>query len=647
MTICVIDFETVDPYISEGYGAGWPFAIRSYRNPEFKILGASIKIVAESEEEISSGFPVYFTDLNILRATISLHDKFVMHNAQYDIGCMLVLFGIKPEGVREFLEDKTFYDTMLMAKLLNQHNFQYNLEALSKKNGGVVKQKNTLTDYVWESGLFQSYYKDAHDINKHTRPSEAVLSHFAITHLEGMPEEIVGKYCNADVEATYSLFANYEQQLKRFPKEFNWNRYSILLKICVDMKARGVRVDVERAKNTKVELEGISKKLRIELYKIVGKEFNINAPKQVLEVMKDLGLSGFGKTATGNESVNKEWLTQQTHSVCKLIIKIKNYDKLARDFLSKLVDYQKIHVDNGIDEARIFPTLNIFGAVATGRFSSSGDRPGKKSYELNIQQIPIRGDDDEAGRYVRACFIADEGEHWISADYSNQEQRLQVHFANYLGLETAKSFSKLLIADPYADFHQTVANFCNITRTAAKTINLGLSYGMGSAKLCRSLGLPTKFVYSRRQGKDIEVAGDEGANILDTYYSFLTFMKELQQYVNGTLKDYGYVKTIAGRKLNIDPPMKIENEWITFERKGLSKLVQGSGGDVTIEGMINAYNAGLKLLFMVHDEINIISKDVDKDKQLLIQCMDGDVRKSFNIDIPLAVEVSVGKSWAD
>lgn len=645
MTICVLDFETVDPYISEGYGAGWPFAIRGYRNPEFRILGASIKLI-----DLKDGFrgpTQYITDLNLLKQYIASHNIFVMHNAQYDIGCMLVLFGIKPEGVREFLEDKTFYDTMLMAKLLNQHNFQYNLEVLSKKNGGAVKQKNTLTDYVWQSGLFQLYYKAEHEINKHTRPSEAVLSHFAITHLEDLPKEIVGDYCSADVEATYSLFDNYEQQLKRFPKEFNWNRYSTLLKICIDMKARGVRVDVSRAINTKVELEGIAEKLRVELYKISGREFNINAPKQVLEVMKALGLSGFGRTITGNESVNKEWLKQQTHPVCKLIIKIKNYDKLAKDFLAKLVDYQKIHTDNGVNESRIFPTLNIFGAVATGRFSSSGDRPGKKSYELNIQQIPIRGEDDEAGRYVRACFIADEGEHWISADYSNQEQRLQVHFANYLGLETANSFSKLLIEDPYADFHQTVANFCNITRTAAKTINLGLSYGMGSAKLCRSLGLPTKFIHSRRQGKDIEVAGDEGAHILDTYYSFLTFMKELQHYVNGTLKDYGYVKTIAGRKLNIDPPMKIENEWITFERKGLSKLVQGSGGDVTIEGMINAYNTGLRLLFMVHDEINIISKDVDKDKQLLIQCMDDDVRKSFNIDIPLAVEVSVGKSWAD
>ncbi len=677
MTICVLDFETVDPYISEGYGAGWPFAIRGYRNPEFRILGASLKV----NGDFTFNDAIYISDLGELRDYISQFDTFVMHNAQYDIGCMLVLFGIKPEGVREFLEDKTFYDTMLMAKLLNQHNFQYNLEALSKKNGGAVKQKNKLTDYVWESGMYQTYYIEEQKSRgysdkfltlppgniysdfvedcegnlvevkkvkqKHSRPSEAVLSQFALTHLEDLPQEIVGEYCNADVEATYSLFANYEQQLLRFPKEFNWNKYSTLLKICVDMKARGVRVDVDRAIATKAELEGISDKLRKELYKIVGKEFNINAPKQVLEVMKDLGLSGFGRTATGNESVNKEWLVQQTHPVCKLIIKIKNYDKLSRDFLAKLIDYQNIHNNNGVNESRIFPTLNIFGATATGRFSSSGARPGKKSYELNIQQIPIRGEDDAAGRYVRACFIADEGEHWISADYSNQEQRLQVHFANYLGLETAKSFSRLLINDPYADFHQTVANFCNITRTAAKTINLGLSYGMGSAKLCRSLGLPTKLVHSRRQGKDIEVAGDEGATILDTYYSFLTFMKELQQYVNGTLKDYGYVKTIAGRKLNIDPPMKIENEWITFERKGLSKLVQGSGVDVTNEGMINAYNAGLRLLFMVHDELNIISKDVDRDKQLLIQCMDDDVRKSFNIDIPLAVEVSVGKSWAD
>jgi DNA polymerase I-like protein with 3'-5' exonuclease and polymerase domains len=645
MNICIIDFETIDPYISQGYGPGWVFAIRGYQIPEFRILGASVKTLSTNEEiEFKAE---YISDLIKLKELISYFDTFVMHNAQYDIGCMLHLFGVDPSGIRKFLANKTFYDTMLMAKLTNQHKFSYSLEKLSKEGKGAVKQKSTLTDYVWESGMFQAHYKDTHTTQKHTRPSEEVLSEFAFSNLDKIPEDIVGSYCNADVEATYSLFANYEQQLLRFPKEFKWERYSTLLKACVDMKARGVDIDVPQAIKTRKMLEGKIESLTSQMTAIVGHTFNINAPKQVLQVMQELGLSGFSKTAKGVDSVNKEWFKTQTHEVCKLLVQIKNYEKLSRDFLTKLIDYQHIHVQNGSDSTKIFPSLNIFGATATGRFSSSGTRKGKKSYELNIQQIPIRGLDEEAGRYVRACFVAPKGSTWLSADYSNQEQRLQVHFANYLSLPGAAEFLQKLISNPDADFHQTVADFCHIARTPAKTINLGLAYGMGGAKLCRSLGLPTQYVWSNKQGREIEVPGEEGEDILKTYHKFLAFMKPLQTYVNDTLYNYKYVKTLAGRKLNIDPPMKIDGEWITFERKGLSKLVQGSGADVTIEAIINCYKAGLQLLFTVHDEINIISQQVEIDRVKLEQCMNANVCKEFNLCLPMKVDVSGGLSWAD
>ena len=642
MCTCVLDFETLDPYISAGYGSGWPFAVREYRTPEFKILGASIKgLEGDLFKEA-----VYITDLEALRGYIAQFDTFVMHNAQYDIGCMLVLFQVKPDDIREFLKNKTFYDTMLMAKLLNQHCFQYNLEILSKKNGQAIKKKSVLTDYVWQSGLFQTCYQEEHITQKHTRPSEDVLSRFSMKCLDRIPIEIVGDYCNADVEATHVLFRTYRDNLARFPAEFNWLTYSTLLKACVDMRARGVRIDLTRAITTKELLESKIEVLLKELYQICGKEFNLNSPKQVLEVMQNLGLSGFLKTPKGGLSVGKSWLTSQEHIVCKLIIKIKNYSKLSRDFLDKLISYQQIHKDNNVDDCRIFPQLNIFGATATGRFSSSRSGKGSKSYELNIQQIPIRGEDVEANSYLRGCFIADEGTQWISADYSNQEQRLQIHFASYLGFTSAQSLVKLLNENPHADIHQVIADFCQIERTPAKTINLGLSYGMGGKKLCRALGLPTKWVYSLRQGKEIEVPGEEGEALLAQYHSFLPFMKQLQQYCKNTLREFKYIKTLAGRKLFIDPPMKIEGEWVSFERKGLSKEVQGSGADVTIEGIVNCYNAGLMLLFTVHDEIDIISRDVDKDKTILAYCMDEAVCKTFKLAVPMTIDVSVGPSWA-
>lgn len=631
--VLFIDFETKDPYINLGYGAGWVFALRKYQIPEFRILGASIATDFRNGNDIR-----YITDLSALRNIIRTAKEICMHNAQYDVGCILALFN--EVGETWDIKDVMIYDTMLMAKLVDQHKLRYSLEALSKSGGGAQKDKTTLSDYAWESGLYQQYYKTTTGRNKYTRPSEAVINEFCMSNLDLFPTDVVGQYCNDDVLATKDLFIKYKGALDRFPKEFNYDIYSTLVKICVQMRIQGMRVDTDQARKTRDILESKAAQLEKELYESVGYEFNINAPLQVIDALKALGMTSFSKTTKGNPSADKAWLEEQGHPDCKRILKIKNYQKLARDFLTKIIEYQQIHRQNGVNESRVFCNLNILGATKTGRFSSSGTRVGKKGYELNIQQIPKRGDDDEASRYVREVFLADEDEQWVSADYSNQEQRLQVHYANILNLAGSHSIKQILISDPEVDFHGTVADICRISRTDAKTINLGLAYGMGGAKLCHSLGLPTR-MQQLKSGKIVEVPDLEGEDLLAQYHAFLPFMKQLQDYCKSTLLQYGYIKTIGGRKLTIDPPMKIDDEWVTFERKGLSKLVQGSAADVTTKALINCYNAGLKIVSTVHDEINISTKN-EKDVETLRTCM----MNTFDICVPMIVDISKGDTWA-
>ena len=626
-----IDWETVDPYISLGYGSGWVFALRGYRNPEFRLLGASVKVDNQDTR--------YITNMDELRSLIREHQIFCMHNAQYDIGCTLYLFALNNEVWD--IKNLMFYDTMLMGKLVTQDLFSYSLSSLSNKYGGAVKEGETLTDYLWSSGLYQKLYKEKTGRNKHVRPSEDVLFEMAINNMHQIPDEIVGQYCNADVNATYDLYNIFKRELAKFPKEFDYVTYSTLIKACIQMKIQGIRVDIDQAVATRDYLEDRAEELSRELYSLAGREFNINSSSQVVEVMKSLGLSSFGVTATGNESANKDWLEHQAHPACKLIIKIKNYQKLARDFLTKIIDYQQIHRQNNNTDNRIFWNLNIFGAVKTGRFSSSGSSK-KKGYELNMQQIPKRGEDSEADRYVRAVFLPDEGDTWVGADYSNQEQRLQVSDACKFGCEGAEELRKILVDSPESDFHQVVANMCGIGRTPAKTVNLGLTYGMGGAKLCHSLGLPTEFVITR-SGRRVEVPGKEGKKLLDKYHKFLPFMRQLQDYVNGAIKEYGYIKTLAGRKLYLDKAIKIDGEWVSFERKGLNKRIQGSAADITIAALLNCYNAGLKMLVTVHDEINISSSNVEKDVSTLRECMSN----TLPVSVPMLVDISTGNSWAD
>lgn len=626
----VIDFETSDPFIGAGYGAGWTFALRGYTKPEFKLLGASIKIDDKPAE--------YITDLKKLASICSTQTEFIAHNAQYDIGCLLVLF--KQMGYDWDWSNVTFYDTLALAKLVRQDLFNYSLENLSKEYGQTLKDKAVLCNYSWESGLYQKWYHETYDRNSHTRPKDERLFSWAITNLEHLPEQIVGDYCNSDVEATYDLYKIFMEKLTEghTAPTIDLGKISTLLKICIDIRRKGIRVDMDHVDQTKRLLEQRTEELLRGIYDEVGYEFNVNAPAKTVEALEKVGLDGFSKTAKGNKSANKDWLAQQPQQICKDLLKVKNYQKLTRDFLAKIKTYQQIHEINGSNEHRIFPNFHLFGATATGRMSSGGYRKGQ-SLELAMQTIPKRGDDDEAAFYVRGVFLPEEGEQWVSADYSNQEQRLQVEFANRFRCTKAEKVLEQFKVDKFADFHQIVADICGLPRGDAKAVNLGLSYSMGEAKLCKSLGLPT--AYKKTKYGIIECAGAEGKEILSKYHRFLPFMKELQTTAKDMLTEQGYIETLMGRKLYLDKPHFNGSYTQSFEYKGLSKLIQGSAADVTMQAMINAYEAGLNILLSIHDEICISTANVEKDTALLEQCMEN----TFDLQVPMAVDVKVGDTW--
>jgi DNA polymerase I-like protein with 3'-5' exonuclease and polymerase domains len=626
-----LDWETKDPYISMGYGPGWVFALRGYKNPEFKLLGCSIR--TEDEDKA-----VYYTDLPTIVDKIKNATTIVNHNCIYDIGCCLVLFK-QLDLVWKTYNETIFEDTVLMAKLVDQDQFSYSLADCSNRVGIVEKCKKILTDYVWDSGLYQMWYISRYKRNSHTKPKEPKLFEYAIKNLDIIPEEIVAEYCNYDVEATYSIYFSYKEQLSHYNKNFNIEFYSDLIKALIDIKKNGVRIDLEQAKKSKQLLEAYINQLTVEIYKQIGFEFNLQSSAQLVKAFKAIGIIDFPKTAKGNDSANKVWLEEQSNEICQKIVRIKNYMKLCGSFLVKIVDYQQIHLDNQCSEYRVFPNFNIFGATKTGRMSSSGYR--KNSYELNFQQIPKQGEDELASRYVRSIFIPEDGEQWIGADYSNQEQRLQVEFAIRNKLESANAMMQELKSNPYADLHEVVANICGIERKPAKTINLGLSYGMGQAKLCKSLGYPTKWITTKYGIR--EVAGKEGEEILKKYHTFLPFMKELQDLASKALTDDGFITTIGYRRLNIDKAYWNGKELQTFEYKGLSKLIQGSAADVTMKAVVNCYRQGLKILLVVHDEICISSGIISNSKEILKECMEN----TYNIEVPMVVKISEGSSWAD
>ena len=607
--LLTLDFETRDPYLSRGLGPGWTFAINYPEKHDFKVLGAAIRR--------PNGNTEYIEDLELVCQLISDYDGLIMHNAIYDYG--IIKYGCQLYDI-PLPKHLLIYDTMILAKLTDCTRKSYSLENLAKHYRISLKESSLLSDYVYESGLYAQLKKQRTGKNFTKRPVEKQLLNIAYENLDLIDSSVVAKYAIADVQATTELFFKLIGDLHYL----DLTLYSDIIKVCTDIRTNGIRVDLDRARTIKEELEVAQKDVLSELYELCGQEFNINSPKQCVDALTAAKVSGFPVSkVTGNKSVAKDWLEAQPHEACKKLVLARKLIKLSNDFVTSILDSQE-YTDNDGKYGRVFSTLNPLGAAATGRFSSN---------QINIQQIPKR--DPKWGKLIRSIFLPEGGQQCLSCDFSNQEPRLQVNDAALLACDGGKQMLEKWKTNAKLDYHQAVADLAGIDRTAAKTINLGLSYGMGEMKLCKQLGLPTehKKLFLNGRYKLVEVAGLKGKNLIKSYHEMVPYVKQLTDLCQDKMQKDGYITTIGGRRLN-------HGGFQENIRKALNKRIQGSAADQILKSLVLAWKAGLHLLCSVHDEINISYSD-DTDKALLVNAMEN----AYDLDIPMVADVESGNNW--
>ena len=261
-----------------------------------------------------------------------------------------------------------------------------------------------------------------------------------------------------------------------------------------------------------------------------------------------------------------------------------------------------------------------------------------------MQQIPARN--KEYGDKIRSLFLPEEGRQWGSFDYSQQEPRLVAHYAASVHdhFEGAAEFIEAY-KNESADFHQIVADMAGITRSQAKTINLGLFYGMGKNKL----------------GKELGISKDRAESLLRQYGERVPFVKKLATDVSSSASKYGFIRTIKGRKCRFDmwePATFGMNKAMQYEEakaiygnnirraftyKALNRLIQGSAADQTKEAMIQCYKAGYKPLLQIHDEL-CFSIDNEKDISGVKEIMENAIDK---LKVPSKVDIALGRSWGE
>ena len=525
----------------------------------------------------------------------------IFHNAMYDV-CWIKSYGIKING--------HIIDTMVMASLIDENRIWYSLNSVSFDYLGEVKDEKSLKEAADSFGV---------DPKK---------------ELYKLPAMFVGKYAEKDAELTLELFKVLSREIQKQNLSNIFDLETQLFPCLIDMKFKGVRVDVERAHQLKKELSTEEEKLIQEVKKETGIEPQLWAARSIAQVFDKLSLPYELTEKSKAPSFTKNFLSTHEHPLIKKIAKAREINKAHTTFIDTILKHQhkgRIHAD-------INPIRSDTGGTVTGRFSYSNP---------NLQQIPARNKD--LGPMIRSIFIPEENHKWGCFDYSQQEPRLVVHYAAKTEpICFDESVANIVdkFKDNSVDFHQTVADMANISRTNAKTINLGLFYGMGKAKLQAELGLNSKA---------------EAENLFNQYHENVPFVKDLMNYTSRHAQTAGSIGTLLGRRCRFDKwepdqfgmhkAMSFEEAERTYGRgrirramtyKALNKLIQGSAADMTKKAMLDLYNEGIIPHIQIHDELDI-SIQSDEQAKKIVEIMENAV----TLAIPNKADYESGSTWGD
>ena len=590
-----IDLETCDPNM-ESLGPGWP------RNDGY-IVGYAVAV-----DGWAGYFPVAHAgggnlDKRIVERWIkdvlaTPADK-VMHNAAYDLGWLRVA-GFEVNG--------TIYDTMLAAPVLDENRFSYALNSLG-------------FDYLKEVKSEQGLKESASDFGVHPKKE-----------LWKLPAMHVGQYAEQDAALTLKLWHHLKVLMRKEEVESVFNLETKVLPVLVDITLKGINFNRVKCEQEMAEMRGKETKILKYLKSQAGMQVDIWAAQSIAAAFDRLAIQ-YPKTAAGAPSFTKSFLDTHEHPLAKMILEARELNKTHGTFLEP---YLKHSAKDGRIHTHFNQMRNEDGGTVTGRLSASNP---------NLQQVPARH--EIIGPLVRGLFLPEDGQIWAANDFSSQEPRLLVHYATLLDLPGAEKMAQAYRDNPDTDFHQMVADMAGIKRKAAKTIGLGLMYGMGKARLANSLDLPL----------------DEASELIATFHSKVPFLKGTVDAVMKRVEhptSGGSIRTLLGRKCRFPLWEPVEwgvNKALPREQaameygsrikragtyKGLNKLIQGSAADQTKAAMVALHKAGFSLMLQVHDEVALSVRNIDEARAA------ADIMaKAVTLEVPSRVDVETGLSWGE
>ena len=651
-----VDLETYDPNLkTKGLGA--------IRGDGF-VCGVA---VATGRDTVY--FPINHSDTNLsldkkIKLWEALDEKLfqnekitkVFHNAMYDVCWIRAVTGKKMKG--------RIVDTMIAGSVIDENRFKYSLDSLSKdyKIGSKYQYDLQQKTLEWSKGTIKD----------------------PMTNMHKLPASIVKDYAKQDVDLTFKLWKMFNEKFDeilytKYKEDKNGKRIkdkngkdiiieektsrnifeleTKLFPCLVDMKFKGVKIDVEKAKAFGKRLE----KTKNNIINYIARKTNIRveiwAASSIKALLDHESIDDYTKTPkSGMPQLPKNYLSTHKNKYLRLIAKARELDKAKNTFVDGLLGF----VHNGRIHADINQIRGEHGGTVTGRFSMSNP---------NLQQIPSKG---YIGKKMRELFIPETGSDWYSFDYSQQEPRIVVHYAIKLGMDGTDDLKEEFDKED-ADFHQIVADMANIPRKQAKTINLGLFYGMGRIKLQKELNLDSK----------------QAQTLFNTYHSKVPFVKQLSKDLSDFASEEGLLFTVADRFCRFDKWETRDKEWNSetnrftevtlhtkkedainaykleqmekygkyidptcehfekhytraFTYKALNRLIQGSAADMTKKAMVLLYEKGIVPHIQIHDELCVSIKD--QETRTMVQNI---MEQAIELEINNKVDCESGPNWGN
>jgi len=540
--------------------------------------------------------------ISYLKNVLETSKTKVFANALYDLEWLSTL-GVNTQG--------SIFDIQVAETLINENRKSFSLDNISYDYLREKKDETLLEDAVRSMVSARANVKQ---------------------NLWKLHSSYVGPYAEKDAELTMRVFL---MQLPILEKEELTKVMKIesrLIPLLLSMRQKGVRVDIEKAAKLRDTLVKKQDQVQAELNSIAGQEVNVWANASIAKAYEKENIT-FLRTAKGSPSFTQDWLESAQDNLSGLVLKVRKLYKLRSTFIENMIIGKSV---NG----RIHSQLHSTGTV-TGRFSSS---------HPNLQQVPAH--DPELAPLVRGLFIPEDGHEWVCVDYAQQEPRLLVHFASQTNNESAKLAQNQYKNDTSTDFHTMVANMAKIKRKQAKTINLGLTYGMGKKKLAAELGL----------------SYDDAEMLFEKYHRNVPFVQALNNQVVALASSRGYIRTLLGRRRHFNlyepggwdnfgkpayPYEKAKEVYKdlplkrAYTHKALNCLIQGSAADVTKAAMLEVWdNKVMDIGLTIHDELDFSvpkSKEGEEKLKEVVHLM----KNAVKLNVPLQVDVERGASWGE